>query len=1147
MRSFFITALVLLGAGCVGSQSTPCGSQVCPPGFRCDSEHELCVQPSQLTSCVDQEDGTLCEVDGVGGYHCDLEVCIPGICGDGVDDSTEECDDGPANSDAIADACRQSCRLPRCGDGVVDPSNAEACDDGASNSSVTPDTCRVTCQVPRCGDGVIDVALGEICDDGNLAPGDGCGPTCFEESCGDGVVDLGEECDEGANNSVDPGAICRPGCVLAGCGDGILDADRGEQCDGSELGSDTCESLGYHPGTLSCLSTCRIDTFGCGGYCGDGILNGDESCDGSDLDAADCTAYDYYSGILTCQSNCEPSFGQCEGRCGDGVLDLEEACDYADFGVLSCVDYGYYTGHLTCSPDCQTIDPVVGCQRYCGDGEVNGTEECDGLDVRGLYCVDFYGFDAGRLSCSSDCRYTYQGCYSPGWSALPSGTSVTLIDVFGFGWDDIWIVGADGTILHGRGSNRWDPIPSGTTEHLRSVHGIGPDDLWVVGDNGTILHWDGSAWTPHASGSTESLASVFAISPTDVYAVGGTRTGTTTYSYTYEILHYDGFSWTTVDSGTNSLLAAVWASGPNNVYAGGGGDISSAGGGEYSLVRRFDGSTWSSVTVPTPNTIYGFWGTGPNDIHAACTYRTVLHYDGTWHSTTLAPANSYAHMRGVWGSSSDDVIFVGRYGTIFRYDGSSYTAEHSGTGAYLIGVWGASKNDIYAVGTAGKILHFGGKGPGWTTDSNVNIGMYGVWADSSTEAFAVASGGAVSRWNGSDWSAPAPSGASGLRSVWGVSPSNVWAAGATSNALWHFDGTGWSADPIYFYRPWRVWGRSASEIYAVGDNGRVTRYNGTSWSAMSVPGGDHLYGVWASGPNDVYVAGRNQVWRHDGTGWAATAVGMPMVYFRSMGGSGPDDVWVVGDYARVLHWDGTSWSQVVVPVSENLRDVWVAPEGDVFIVGDAGTLVWYDGVAWSPMAPPVDGNLQSIHGTSRNDFFVTYTDYTGGGGIVHFQGQLPGGDGGGLIISEYVEGTGLNKYTELYNASGSDLSLGGYSVRVYSNGSATPSSTIALNSVILPSGGTYVLANTGAVLVGATADQSSGLLSFNGNDAVELVDPDSNRVDLVGVIGDAAIFGADTGFIRNPGINTGITAPAWDPAQWTTEPLDSHLLGAHTP
>ena len=75
------------------------------------------------------------------------------VCGDNTLDVGEECDDGAANSDSESDACRTSCRLPYCGDGVRDAT--ETCD-GA---------------VPG---GLDCVALGFR--EGNLACGDDCRP-----------------------------------------------------------------------------------------------------------------------------------------------------------------------------------------------------------------------------------------------------------------------------------------------------------------------------------------------------------------------------------------------------------------------------------------------------------------------------------------------------------------------------------------------------------------------------------------------------------------------------------------------------------------------------------------------------------------------------------------------------------------------------------------------------------------------------------------------------------------------------------------------------------------------------------------------------------------------------------------------------------
>lgn len=105
-----------------------------------------------------------------------------------------------------------------------------------------------------------------------------------------------------------------------------------------------------------------------------------------------------------------------------------------------------------------------------------------------------------------------------------------------------------------------------------------------------------------------------------------------------------------------------------------------------------------------------------------------------------------------------------------------------------------------------------------------------------------------------------------------------------------------------------------------------------------------------------------------------------------------------------------------------------------------------------------------------------------------------------LIISEYIEGTSNNKGLELYNATNVMIDLGVVSaqVRVYANGSASPTSTISLAGTIAP-GGTFVIAHTQAVFAGV-ADLTSGSLSFNGDDAVALV-LDATIVDSIGQIG----------------------------------------------
>ena len=144
---------------------------------------------------------------------------------------------------------------------------------GTANTGIGGGTFNVTVTITgtggaTCGDGNVDP--GEQCDDGNTTDGDGCSSACQTEpgSCGDGTCDMagGETC---TNCAAD--CASDPLCMGPGCGNGTV--DPGEDCDGIDLGGETCASQGFDSGTLLCSSACTFDTSGCVlATCGDGVV-----------------------------------------------------------------------------------------------------------------------------------------------------------------------------------------------------------------------------------------------------------------------------------------------------------------------------------------------------------------------------------------------------------------------------------------------------------------------------------------------------------------------------------------------------------------------------------------------------------------------------------------------------------------------------------------------------------------------------------------------------------------------------------------------------------------------------------------------------------------------------------------------------------
>ncbi len=109
-----------------------------------------------------------------------------------------------------------------------------------------------------------------------------------------------------------------------------------------------------------------------------------------------------------------------------------------------------------------------------------------------------------------------------------------------------------------------------------------------------------------------------------------------------------------------------------------------------------------------------------------------------------------------------------------------------------------------------------------------------------------------------------------------------------------------------------------------------------------------------------------------------------------------------------------------------------------------------------------------------------------------------------LIISEYGEGSGFNKYIEIYNGTGASVDLSDYEVWRISNGGNWPEATIPLSGT-LNDGEVLIVYNPGnsttpvSPVISSAGDLqiSSGNLSHNGDDAIGLA-KNSTLIDAVG-------------------------------------------------
>jgi hypothetical protein len=85
-----------------------------------------------------------------------------------------------------------------------------------------------------------------------------------------------------------------------------------------------------------------------------------------------------------------------------------------------------------------------------------------------------------------------------------------------------------------------------------------------------------------------------------------------------------------------------------------------------------------------------------------------------------------------------------------------------------------------------------------------------------------------------------------------LKPKRSWATCPQGNPGWCWDNPLPQGNILA-----RIWGKDANNAWAVGYNGTILKWNGSSWSSQSSGTTQDLYGVWGSDANNVWAVGYN--------------------------------------------------------------------------------------------------------------------------------------------------------------------------------------------------------------------------------------------------------------------------------------------------
>ncbi|HXU83151.1 MAG TPA: hypothetical protein VN914_17270 [Polyangia bacterium] len=254
----------------------------------------------------------------------------------------------------------------------------------------------------------------------------------------------------------------------------------------------------------------------------------------------------------------------------------------------------------------------------------------------------------------------------------------------------------------------------------------------------------------------------------------------------------------------------------------------------------------------------------------------------------------------------------------------------------------------------------------WPLPGAVNL--RDVWAAGAGEAWAVGEEGTALHFVNGSWQSVATGVITRLDVVVGSAPDDVWAGGEGPTLL-HWDGMRWNGAPAPSQMAivdLAVVSRKEAYLLAVDRKG-VFRFDGSAWTLLSDrPSALAMPAIWSPGPGRLWLAGAAGIFTWNGKGWVLNVEGptVNVARYQAMHGSGPDQVWVVGQGSgwqapAPTQWDGTGWSRGTEHPS--LSAVWSRHAGDAWATALDGAIWHFEGF-WTE-ARVSTRPLRSIHGT----------------------------------------------------------------------------------------------------------------------------------------------------------------------------------------
>lgn len=313
------------------------------------------------------------------------------------------------------------------------------------------------------------------------------------------------------------------------------------------------------------------------------------------------------------------------------------------------------------------------------------------------------------------------------------------------------------------------------------------------------------------------------------------------------------------------------------------------------------------------------------------------------------------------------IYAVGANGTIIEKRVESGWAETS-VGADVT-FRGVSGHGTLACGEDGAI-YFNDPSNGWTDAGYANLSTWNDFDGLSSDEIYAANGDTLMSWDGISWNP--------LATIWGgeiislhvVSSSRIWIVNSDGfdNFVQLWNGSMFNISNQSSMDAFNsIWSdASVNKTFVAADNGYIFFLDGFWDMVMADPSGRNFYDIYGTSDQDVYAVGEEGLISHfDGSTWTDMSTGVKEHTLRAI-----DGLVAVGDNGLVLRRSGSSWLSEKSGTTAHLYSVCYLSDKDIWAAGEGSQIIHYDGSKWQVYQRPlmtVDINTVWADVSSPND------------------------------------------------------------------------------------------------------------------------------------------------------------------------------------